>query len=43
VSLLYVTIFKKYLFVQGASRETDVFEIGTVEQIERVEAWVGGN
>jgi hypothetical protein len=26
----------------GASRETDVFEMDVTEQVEGVEAWVGG-
>jgi hypothetical protein len=30
-------------FLQGASRETDVFEMDVKEQVEGVEAWVGGN
>jgi hypothetical protein len=30
-------------FLQGASRETDVFEMDVTEQVEGVEAWVGGN
>ena len=29
--------------VQGASWETDVFEMDVMEQAEGVEAWVGGN
>ena len=29
--------------IQGASRETDVFEMSVTEQVEGVEAWVGGN
>jgi hypothetical protein len=29
--------------LQGASRETDVFEIDVTEQVEGVEAWVRGN
>jgi len=29
--------------VQGASWETDVFEMDITEQVEGVEAWVGGN
>ena len=28
--------------VQDASRETDVFEMDVTEQVEGVEAWVGG-
>ena len=28
--------------LQGASREKDVFEVDVTEQVERVEAWVGG-
>ena len=29
--------------VQGASWETDVFEMDVMEQVEEVEAWLGGN
>ena len=29
--------------VQGASQETDVFEMDVTEQVEGVEAWVGGS
>ena len=29
--------------IQGASRETDVFEMDVTEQVEGVEARVGGN
>ena len=29
--------------IQGASRETDVFEMDVTEQVEGVEALVGGN
>jgi hypothetical protein len=29
--------------IQSASRETDVFEIDVTEQIEGIEAWVGGS
>ena len=32
-----------YLYIQGVSRETDVFEMDVTEQVEGVEAWVGGN
>ena len=31
------------VFIQSASRETDVFEMDVTEQVEGVEAWVGGN
>ena len=31
------------VLIQGASRETDVFEMDVTEQVEGVEAWVGGN
>jgi hypothetical protein len=31
------------VLIQGASRETDVFEMDITEQVERVEACVGGN
>jgi len=29
--------------LQGASQETDVFEMDLTEQVEGVEAWVGGS
>ena len=29
--------------VQGASWETDVFKMDVMQQVEEVEAWVGGN
>ena len=29
--------------IQDASRETDVFEMNVTEQVEGVEAWVGGS
>ena len=28
---------------QGASREMDVFEMDVTEQVEGIEAWVGGS
>jgi len=31
------------IHVQGMSRETDVFEMDVTEQVQGVEAWVGGN
>ena len=31
------------MFIQGASRETDVFEIDVTEQVEGIGAWVAGN
>ena len=40
VHLQTVTIFFE---VQGASRETDVFEMDVTEEVESVEAWVGGS
>ena len=30
------------LLIQGASRETDVFEMDVTEQVQEVEAWNGG-
>jgi len=35
--------FLHWCLIQCASRETDVFEIDVTEQVEGVEAWVGGN
>ena len=32
----------KLCHIQGASRETDVFEMDVTEQVQGVEAWVGG-
>ena len=34
---------KKKSFIRGASREKRVFEMNVTEQVEGVEAWVGGN
>jgi len=36
-------VTNKMRYIQGVSRETDVFEIDVTEQVEDVEAWVGGN
>ena len=31
------------MYIQGASPELDVFEVDVTEQVEGVEAWVGGS
>ena len=40
-------VVSAYLFLnillQGESPETDVFEMDVTDQVEEVEAWVGGN
>jgi len=40
--IFFCTCAVAQMFVQGASRETDVFEIDVTEQVEGVEAWAGG-
>ena len=37
------TMLRSDTFIQGASRETDVFEMDVTEQVDGVEAWVGGS
>ena len=34
---------KTDIYIQGVSRETDVFEMDVTEQVGGIEAWVGGN
>ena len=37
------TLLPHSSILQGESRGTDVFEMDITEQVEGVEAWVGGN
>ena len=41
--LVLSTFVLRLVVIQGASRETDVFEMDVTEQVEGVEAWVGGS